>query len=134
MVQVRDAKAEGGGDVAPIPVTVRQLEALVRISEALARMELSTLVGARHVQASIDLFGASTLDAVRSGMTQALVLSDEQVRPSLPAARAVHWEPVQCRFVHAPQTQRPAGHAERKAWCRLRRPRYAQRGAGRGRL
>jgi len=96
VVQVRDAKAEGGGDVAPIPVTVRQLEALVRISE--------------------------------------VVLSDEQVRPSLPAARAVHWEPVQCRFVHAPQTQRPAGHAERKAWCRLRRPRYAQRGAGRGRL
>lgn len=76
--QVRDAKAEGGGDVAPIPVTVRQLEALVRISESLARMELNTAVGARHVQAAIDLFGASTLDAVRSGMAQSLVLSDDQ--------------------------------------------------------
>lgn len=42
--QVRDAKTEGGGDVAPIPVTVRQLEALVRISESLARMELATSV------------------------------------------------------------------------------------------
>lgn len=78
-MQVRDAKAEGGGDVAPIPVTVRQLEALVRISESLARMELNTAVGARHVQAAIDLFGASTLDAVRSGMAQSLVLSEEQV-------------------------------------------------------
>jgi DNA replicative helicase MCM subunit Mcm2 (Cdc46/Mcm family) len=43
---VRDAKEEGGGDVAPIPVTVRQLEALVRISESLARMELATQVRA----------------------------------------------------------------------------------------
>lgn len=87
-MQVRDAKVEGGGDVAPIPVTVRQLEALVRISESLARMELNTAVGARHVQTAIDLFGASTLDAVRSGMAQSLVLSEEQVcSPMLPTGR-----------------------------------------------
>jgi hypothetical protein len=78
-LQVRDAKEEGGGDVTPIPVTVRQLEALVRISESLARMELVTVVAERHVLAAIRLFHASTLDAVRSGMSQAVNLSDEQV-------------------------------------------------------
>jgi DNA replicative helicase MCM subunit Mcm2 (Cdc46/Mcm family) len=52
-VQVRDAKEEGGGDVAPIPVTVRQLEALVRISESLARMELATQVCCNLVSANM---------------------------------------------------------------------------------
>ena len=80
-VQVREAKEEGGGDVAPIPVTVRQLEALVRISESLARMELATVVQEAHVLAAISLFHASTLDAVRSGASQAVNLSDEQARP-----------------------------------------------------
>jgi hypothetical protein len=52
--QVRDAKEAGGGDVAPIPVTVRQLEALVRISESLPRMELATTVTDRHVSQRSD--------------------------------------------------------------------------------
>lgn len=112
-MQVRDAKVEGGGDVAPIPVTVRQLEALVRISESLARMELNTAVGARHVQTAIDLFGASTLDAVRSGMAQSLVLSEEQVRnPLLPGRQAVHALVAErCLFakVHAHFTCSPPG-------------------------
>lgn len=76
--QVREQKEGGDGDVSPIPVTVRQLEALVRISESLARMELATLVTDRHVQLAIQLFHASTLDAVRSGVAQATNLSDEQ--------------------------------------------------------
>lgn len=83
-VQVRDAKEQGGGDVAPIPVTVRQLEALVRISESLARMELATTVTDRHVTHAIQLFHASTLDAVRSGMSQ--------VRTILGLARAWKWQ------------------------------------------
>lgn len=79
-VQVREAQSgDDGGDVAPIPVTVRQLEALVRISESLARMELSPAVGEAHVAAAIALFHASTLDAVRAGMSQAVNLSEEQV-------------------------------------------------------
>lgn len=82
-MQVRDAKEEGASDVAPIPVTVRQLEALVRISESLARMELATVVSEVHVLAAIHLFHASTLDAVRSGMSQAINLSDDQVRSHL---------------------------------------------------
>ena len=79
VIQVREAKEADGGDVAPIPVTVRQLEAMVRISESLARMELASQVTDRHVTAAIQLFHASTLDAVRSGISQAANLSDEQV-------------------------------------------------------
>jgi hypothetical protein len=41
-VLVRDAKEEGASDVAVIPVTVRQLEALVLNSESLACMELAS--------------------------------------------------------------------------------------------
>lgn len=78
-LQVRDAKAAGAGDVAPIPVTVRQLEALVRISESLARMELATVVQPHHVEQAIQLFASSTLDAVRSGLVDTQTFNDEQV-------------------------------------------------------
>lgn len=78
-MQVRDAKAQGGGDVVPIPVTVRQLEALVRISESLARMELATVVQSHHVEQAIQLFASSTLDAVRSGLVDTQTFSEEQV-------------------------------------------------------
>ena len=88
-MQVRDKNEEGaGGDVTPIPVTVRQLEALVRISESLARMQLSTVVSAEHAQAAIQLFHASTLDAVRSGMSDTITLTEDQVRTLCPAGAA----------------------------------------------
>jgi DNA replication licensing factor MCM5 len=43
-----------------IPITVRQLEAIVRISEALAKMSLSVSVTAAHVAEAIRLFKVST--------------------------------------------------------------------------
>lgn len=104
-LQVREAKEEGGGDVAPIPVTVRQLEALVRISEALARMELATVVSEAHCLAAIQLFHASTLDAVRSGCSQAINLSDEQVRMPSSHCTALHRARIQrCRRQQADLT------------------------------
>ena len=51
-----------------IPITVRQLEALVRISEALAKMELSPDVKEPHVKEAIRLFKASTFEAAKSGI------------------------------------------------------------------
>ena len=39
-----------------IPITVRQLEALVRLSEAFAKMELSETVTENHVRMAHDLF------------------------------------------------------------------------------
>lgn len=46
-----------------IPITVRQLEALARISESLARMD-------DHVHEAIKLFRVSTFDAANSGIAQ----------------------------------------------------------------
>merc|ERR1712014_5571 len=50
-----------------IPITVRQLEAIIRISESLAKMELQPFVVDRHVEESLRLFQVSTLDAAMSG-------------------------------------------------------------------
>lgn len=72
-VQVRAAMNNEGGDMPAVPITVRQLEAVVRISEALARMQLQVNVTQSHVAAALDLFKASTMDAVRSGATDNLV-------------------------------------------------------------
>jgi len=50
-----------------IPITVRQLEAVIRISESLAKMELQPFAVERHVDESLRLFQVSTLDAAMSG-------------------------------------------------------------------
>jgi hypothetical protein len=43
-------------DAPPVPITVRQLEAIVRISESLARMGLQMVAGQQHVQQALELF------------------------------------------------------------------------------
>jgi DNA replication licensing factor MCM5 len=50
-----------------IPITVRQLEAIVRISESLAKLTLSPIATTEHVDEAIRLFLASTMDAVAQG-------------------------------------------------------------------
>lgn len=50
-----------------IPITVRQLEAIIRLSESLAKMELSSIVTTKHVDEAIRLFQASTMNAVSQG-------------------------------------------------------------------
>ncbi len=50
-----------------IPITVRQLEAIIRISESLAKMELQPFAVDRHVEESMRLFHVSTMDAALSG-------------------------------------------------------------------
>ncbi|KAF2455444.1 MCM2/3/5 family-domain-containing protein [Lineolata rhizophorae] len=54
-----------------IPITVRQLEAIVRITEALAKLTLSPIAAEEHVDEAIRLFLASTMDAVNQGEGQA---------------------------------------------------------------
>ncbi len=49
-----------------IPITVRQLESLVRITESLAKMELLPVATEKHVDEAIRLFLGSTMDAVMS--------------------------------------------------------------------
>lgn len=50
-----------------IPITVRQLEAVVRIAEALAKMRLQPFVSDADVDESLRLFNVSTLSAAMSG-------------------------------------------------------------------
>ncbi|XP_070578294.1 DNA replication licensing factor mcm5-like [Ptychodera flava] len=50
-----------------IPITVRQLEAIIRISESLSKMELLPFASEAHVDEALRLFQVSTLDAARSG-------------------------------------------------------------------
>jgi DNA replication licensing factor MCM5 len=53
-----------------IPITVRQLEAIVRITESLAKLTLSPIATVDHVNEAIRLFLASTMDAVTQGEGQ----------------------------------------------------------------
>ncbi|CAG2101584.1 unnamed protein product [Medioppia subpectinata] len=50
-----------------IPITVRQLEAIIRISESLAKMQLQPFVLDVHVEEALRLFRVSTLAAATSG-------------------------------------------------------------------
>lgn len=50
-----------------IPITVRQLEAVVRISESLAKMEMKAFATDENVQEAIRLFTVSTLAAAATG-------------------------------------------------------------------
>uniref|UniRef100_A0A4W4EXD5 DNA replication licensing factor MCM5 n=1 Tax=Electrophorus electricus TaxID=8005 RepID=A0A4W4EXD5_ELEEL len=52
---------------ASIPITVRQLEAVVRIAESLAKMKLQAIAGEEEVDEALRLFQVSTLDAALSG-------------------------------------------------------------------
>ena len=74
--EMRERKRTGGH--AAVPITVRQLEAIVRISESLAKMCLQTVVTEEHVQEALRLFEVSTIDAARSGVADMVVLSAEQ--------------------------------------------------------
>ncbi|KAL8367124.1 hypothetical protein RB595_008884 [Gaeumannomyces hyphopodioides] len=67
--QVHAAEMESNAR-SSIPITVRQLEAIVRITESLAKMSLSPIATEDHVKEAIRLFLASTLDAVNQGADQ----------------------------------------------------------------
>lgn len=56
----------------------RQLEAIIRISESLAKMRLLPFATAAHVEEALRLFQVSTLDAAMSGS-----LSGELMAPTL---------------------------------------------------
>lgn len=60
-------KKQGGrgeaSDQAAIPITVRQLEALIRVSESLAKMRLDGEVRAEDVAEALRLFRVSTMTA-----------------------------------------------------------------------
>ena len=54
-----------------IPITVRQLEAIIRISESIAKMHLQQTVTKEHVIEAHRHFKLSTLNAAASGLNSA---------------------------------------------------------------
>ena len=55
-----------GSGAATVPITVRQLEAITRVSESLAKLNLLPEANAAHVNEAIRLFKVSTLAAANS--------------------------------------------------------------------
>jgi len=66
--KLRQDRNNGGGNT--IPITVRQLEALARISESFARMEASDDATVDHVTAAIELFKTATVDAANRPLAE----------------------------------------------------------------
>ncbi|BDD58830.1 minichromosome maintenance protein 5 [Monascus purpureus] len=67
--QVHSAEIEANAR-SSIPITIRQLEAIIRITESLAKLSLSPVATEAHVDEAIRLFLASTMDAVTQGEGQ----------------------------------------------------------------
>ncbi|CAD6890715.1 unnamed protein product [Tilletia controversa] len=61
-----------------IPITVRQLEAIVRMSESVAKVTLSPTVKEEHVDEAIRLFKFSTMDAVQAGSVEGMTRGELQ--------------------------------------------------------
>ncbi|KAH7169717.1 DNA replication licensing factor mcm5 [Fusarium flagelliforme] len=67
--QIHDAEIEANTR-SSIPITIRQLEAIVRITESLAKLALSPVATEAHADEAIRLFLCSTMDAVNQGSNQ----------------------------------------------------------------
>ncbi|KII93726.1 hypothetical protein PLICRDRAFT_152731 [Plicaturopsis crispa FD-325 SS-3] len=92
-----------------IPITVRQLEAIIRISESLAKMTLSPVVQNHHVDEAIRLFKFSTMDAVSAGSVDGISrgeLNDEmthierELRRRLPVGWSTSYQSLVREFVN----------------------------------
>eukprot|EP00347_Sterkiella_histriomuscorum_P023378 403334862 len=66
-----------------IPITVRQLEAIIRLSESIARISLQTIVKREHVEEAHRLFKISTLNAAQSGMTAKTIETPQELQPMI---------------------------------------------------
>ncbi|KAF7789205.1 hypothetical protein EIP86_000145 [Pleurotus ostreatoroseus] len=91
-----------------IPITIRQLEAIIRISESLAKLTLSPVVQNHHVEEAIRLFKYSTMDAVSAGGADGLSrgeLNDEmhkvekELRRRLPIGWSTSYQSLVREFV-----------------------------------
>lgn len=69
-----------------IPVTVRQLEAIIRLSESIAKMRLSKEVNRSDVEEAHRLFSVSTMNAIKSGLSNH---SSENIETVMRAEEAI---------------------------------------------
>ncbi|KAI0735473.1 ATP dependent DNA helicase [Earliella scabrosa] len=91
-----------------IPITIRQLEAIIRISESLAKLTLSPVVQNHHVEEAIRLFKFSTMDAVSAGSVDGMsrgALNEEmskiekEIRRRLPIGWSTSYQSLVREFV-----------------------------------
>ncbi|KAK7064534.1 DNA helicase [Favolaschia claudopus] len=91
-----------------IPITVRQLEAIIRISESLAKLTLSTVVQNHHVEEAIRLFKFSTMDAVSAGsadglsrgeLNEEMAKIEKELRRRLPVGWSTSYQSLVREFV-----------------------------------
>jgi len=65
--QTAKKREDETGKQSAIPITVRQLEAIIRIAESLAKMELKEQADENHVKEAVRLFRFATMRAVNQG-------------------------------------------------------------------
>ncbi|BEI81572.1 hypothetical protein CcaverHIS002_0207320 [Cutaneotrichosporon cavernicola] len=91
-----------------VPLTVRQLEAMVRITESLAKITLSPSADVHHVEEAIRLFKFSTMDAVEAGQVDGMTRTELQeemeriereVKRRLPIGWSVAYQTLVREFV-----------------------------------
>lgn len=99
-----------------IPITIRQLEAIVRITESLAKLTLETVATEAHVEEAIRLFTASTMDAVSQGvsgaadpeMLEGVRLVTDKVRRRLAIGFSTSYSTLRREFVDNGTVSQPA--------------------------
>jgi len=64
-----------------IPITVRQLEAIIRLSESIAKIHLCSVVKTQHVEEAHRIFKISTMQAASSGMNAKNVETPAELMP-----------------------------------------------------
>lgn len=92
-----------------IPITVRQLEAIIRITESLAKLTLSPIATEEHVEEAIRLFTASTMDAVDQGVASGTIgdgslnaeikVVEQELRRRLPIGWSTAYRTLRKEFV-----------------------------------
>jgi len=76
--RIRSRIARRDEDAPAVPITVRQLEALVRIAESLAKMQLRREVTEEHAIMAWELFHQSTMQAAEAGVHTAALSSEQR--------------------------------------------------------
>jgi DNA replication licensing factor MCM5 len=104
-----------------IPITIRQLEAIIRVSESLAKMTLSPVVTREHVNEAVRLFSASTMDAVNNGgatvrkdMNDQVAGIEEEIKKRIPVGFSANYRGLVEHFVN--QKGLPERALERAIW------------------
>jgi len=96
-----------------IPITIRQLEAIIRITESLAKLELNPVATEDHVNEAIRLFQASTMDAASqdpvaasgsganagSSMYQDILKIEQELKRRLPIGWSTSYQTLRRQFV-----------------------------------